>query len=165
MKGWMRQKVLGIDPGWANFAYCQLGQNWRQPFVWNVERIMNPPYSEEALWKAIFAWCQKNEIMLKSSTHIVIERQMEAPFIVIATTIRTLYPKTTVVVSPKTVGKLFNLPVKRAEKKKAAVEIVRRNVSFPEGSQKKKDDLADAYLLALWKWESLDSDTLKLWKK
>lgn len=161
----MKQRVLGIDPGWANFAYCQLGQNWRVPIAWSVERIMSPPYSEENLWKAIFAWCQRNESLLKSSTHIVIERQMEAPFIVIATTIRTLYPKTTIIANPKTVGKLFGLPTKRTEKKKAAVELVRKNVEFPEGSQKKKDDLADAYLLALWKWQSLDSDTLKLWKK
>lgn len=153
--------MIGIDAGFANHACCALDYDWRRPVRWTNERIMEGKYTEEKLWQATFKWCQANREMLEQASMIVLERQIEAPFKMMNTMIRTLHPHTAVIVSPATVGKRFGLSKTRKEKKEDAVNLVTKNLIAYSGmpKSKKKDDLADSYLLALWGLEKLEVST------
>lgn len=143
-------RVLGIDPGYKNFAWCILEKDWSRPVRWANEALFEGSYDEEKLWRSIYTWCSRNEQILNDVDQIVIERQIADAFRIIAATIRTFVrnPGKSVIISPKTISKHFGLPHTRDEKKKAAVKLVERNLRIPVPEKSKKDDYADAFLLA-----------------
>jgi hypothetical protein len=150
--------IVGIDPGWANLSHCVLALgNWRNPIKWTNERILSEKMTHEKLWQATYNWCRENEKILGEASMIVLEQQHEAPLQLMVCTIRTMFPHTAVVVNPMSVAAKYGLPRKRAEKKKATVELVAKNVRIP--AAKKKDDLADSYLLAIWGYQKLEQST------
>jgi hypothetical protein len=149
--------VIGIDVGYANLACCSLDANWSSPIRWTNERILEGKYTEEKLWSVTYQWCRENREFLGEASMIVLERQIEAPFKMMNTVIRTLYPNTAVVISPKTISAKYGRSHTRKEKKQEAVELVSKNVMLPRA--KKKDDLADSYLLALWGLQQLEVST------
>lgn len=142
------KRVLGIDAGYKNFAYCELQEGIKRPFTWKNLALFEGVYDEEKLFAGTMQWCLDNADLLKSVDRIVLERQMKMKFAVINTVIRSLHYKKTIVVNPLTVGKHYGLPRTRAEKKKAAVNYVSKLCAFPASATRKKDDLADSYLLA-----------------
>jgi hypothetical protein len=142
------KRVLGIDAGYKNFAYCELQEGIRRPFTWKNVSLFEGSYDEEKLFAGTMQWCLDNADLLKAVDRIVLERQMKMKFAVINTVIRSLYYKKTIVVNPLTVGKHYGLPRTRAEKKKAAVNYVSKLTAFNASATRKKDDLADSYLLA-----------------
>lgn len=155
--------VIGIDVGWANLACCVLDANWRSPVRWTNERILEKgTYTKEKLWSATYQWCLVNQKMLSDASMIVLEEQIEIPFIIMNTVIRTLHPSLAVVVAPATISAKFGLAKTRKEKKADAVKLVGNNLRIPQAS--KKDDLADAYLLAIWGFQQLELP-LEGWKK
>lgn len=140
--------VIGIDAGYANFAWVAIKDgNWRSPERWCNQRLITK-YSEEALFEATYHWCQVNKQLLDSATAIVLERQIEKKFAVMNTVIRTLYFDKTTVVCPQTISANFDLPRTRAEKKKESIALV-KTMGCRLPAVKKKDDLADAMLLAI----------------
>ena len=142
------KRVLGIDAGYKNFAYCELQEGIKRPFTWKNLALFEGVYDEEKLFAGTMQWCLDNADLLESVDRIVLERQMKMKFAVINTVIRSLHYKKTIVVNPLTVGKHYGLPRTRSEKKKAAVNYVSKLCAFPASATRKKDDLADSYLLA-----------------
>jgi len=143
-------RVLGIDPGYKNFSWCILDKDWSKPVRWANEALFDGQLDEEKLWRSIYAWCAKHEEILNEVDQIVIERQIADSYRIIAATIRTFVrnPNKSVIIAPNTIAKHFGLPHTRAEKKRAAVKLVEKNVRIPVPEKKKKDDYADSFLLA-----------------
>jgi Holliday junction resolvasome RuvABC endonuclease subunit len=157
--------VVGIDVGYRNLGMAVVRDgDWQRPVFWQVENLLpGKKYSEEALYQATRNWCVKYAYFLGEAKAIVLERQMTQKFAVMNTVIRTLYHDKTIVVHPSTVGALHKLPSTRAEKKKAAVQLVNSNVPIPAAS--KQDDLADAMLLVTWHLFSTYPDTRGSWNE
>ena len=146
--------MIGIDVGFANLACCGLDGDWRKPVFWTNERILEGKYSEERLWQATYAWCMKMKDIFKAASMIVLERQIDDRFKVMNTVIRTLHPTLAVVVSPATIGAKFGLRRNRKEKKEDAIKLVGNKLRIAD--VRKKDDLADAFLLAFWGFQKLE---------
>lgn len=146
-------KVVGVDAGYVNFAVCCVdSKDVRRPIYWKNDALFTGTFSEEKLARAVYAWIKREDIkaLLDGADVIVLERQMQKKFQAINHCIRFNYFDKTVEVNPSTLGKDFKLPQDRKSKKKAAVDIVGNNCVFPV-KKGKKDDLADAYLLAVHK--------------
>ncbi len=146
--------VIGIDVGWANLGTCSIGSDWKTPVRWTNQRIMNGAYKEDILWQATVNWCEENAKEFDAAELIVLERQHEPPLRMMNTTIRTMYPYKTRIVSPKTIAAHFKLAHVRKQKKQDAVKLVAKNLRIPDG--KKQDDMADAFLLAIWGCQQLE---------
>ena len=148
MKG---PSVLGIDVGYKNFAYCFIRDGrWRKPLIWENISLFQGKYNEKKAFDALLSWTRKEQDMLRQADAIVLEKQMARKFVIMNTVIRTLFWQKCTEVSPLTISKDFHIPRERLAKKRAAIELASANASFPLGATAKKDDLADAYLLALW---------------
>jgi len=144
-------RVLGIDAGFANLAYCEVNsEDPTHPIRWACVRIMEEKFSEEKFFKAAYDWVQSDMMkpIFEAVDRIVLERQMTPKFAIVNHIIRALYYHKTVEYNPQTVGSHFGLARDRATKKKDAIRIVSAVAAFPVS--KKKDDLADAYLLAIY---------------
>ena len=145
--------VLGIDPGYRNFATCVLlAANPRVPMLWKNEDIFpaSGKASEEDIFRITIHWCTANKQLLDSVSLIVIESQMQARFKIMTTVIRSIYAHKTVLVSPNRMTAHYGLTNKRAQKKLEA--ICWCNVFFDTKIPRvhgKCDDMADAALLAL----------------
>jgi len=145
-------RVVGIDAGYVNFSFCSVSSSdILRPLCWSNEALFTGKFSEERLAEEIYRWVTKPEVkdMLDRADKIVLERQMVKKFQAVNHCIRFRYFEKTVELNPNTVGKYFKLPLERAPKKKAAVELVGSNLPFPV-RKGKKDDLADSYLLAAY---------------
>lgn len=146
------KKIVGVDAGYINFAVCAIASNeTARPYYWANRALFKGAFSEEKLVHAVYAWINEPEIkkLLTEADEIVLERQMTAKFQAVNHCIRFLYFGKTREVNPNTVRAFFRLPEKRREKKKAAVELVSNHAVLPV-RKGKKDDLADAYLLAMY---------------
>lgn len=142
-------RILGIDSGYANLAYCEMeSEDHTHPLEWTCCRILEGKYSEKAFFEAAYRWVRRKRELFERADRIVLERQMTPKFAVINIMIRTLYYDKAVEYNPQTVGAHFGFPRDRESKKRAAVSLVGQNAAFPQ--VKKKDDLADAYLLAIY---------------
>lgn len=144
-------KIVGIDAGYVNFAYCLVDSDEPfRPVTWVNEPLFTGKFSEERLAREIYAWVTRPGIkaMLDSADAIVLERQMMKRFQAVNHCIRFRYFDKTIEKNPNSVGKDFALPTDRRSKKKAAVDLVACNCALPI-FKGKKDDLADAYLLAI----------------
>lgn len=143
-------KVVGIDAGYVNFAVCGLDTRaLARPYYWKNSPLFTGKFSEERLVREIQRWINQPDIreLLDGADQIVLERQLTMKFQCVNHCVRFNYFDKTVEVNPRTLGAFFRLPSDRPSKKKAAVELVTRNTVFPV-RKGKKDDLADAYLLA-----------------
>lgn len=145
-------KVVGIDAGYKNFSVCCLNSdNILRPTYWVNGPLFEGKYTEERMANEIYAWITREDIqkLLGEADQIVLERQMILKFQALNHCIRFRYFEKTVEVNPNALGKFFNLPIERREKKKAAVDLVSNNLPFPVRTGK-KDDYADSYLLAAY---------------
>lgn len=87
--------------------------------------------------------------MLSECDLIVLETQMRVPFIIMNTVINTMFFERTIQVHPMTVGSFYKLPKTRVAKKAGGVTFVRRFAEVP-ADKVKEDDLADAWLMAVF---------------
>ena len=146
------RKIVGVDAGYVNFAVCAFRTDKvTTPYYWTNAPLFKGKFSEERLAQAIYAWITQPEIkqLLDEADEIILERQMTMKFQAVNHCIRFRYFQKTTEVNPKTVGAFFRLPETRREKKKAGVDLVSRHAVMPV-QKGKKDDLADAYLLAFY---------------
>ena len=145
--------VLGIDPGYRNFATAVVSSlNPRFPTHWRNEDIFprKGRPSEDDIFRISLAWVRRNRALLENVTLIVIERQMQARFKIMTTVIRSIYPEKTILVTPNQMTAHYGLTNQRDQKKIEAVCWCR--VLFDRAvpaHPTKQDDLADAALLAL----------------
>lgn len=147
-----RRLVVGVDPGYVNFAVCGIDtSNPTRPFYWSNTPLFRGTFSEEKLCSALNTWINQPgiKLLLEEADEIILERQMTMKFQAVNHCIRFKYFDKTREVNPNTLRAFFMLPVKRREKKRAAVQLVQKNTVFPI-TKGKKDDLADAYLLAFY---------------
>ena len=149
-------RICAIDAGTRNFAYCVIdNNNWREPLVWQKEdlwpavrgRKLRP--TTQDMITLTSAWVERNRDMLQACDMIVLEKQMRTPFIVQNTVIQTLMMSKAVEVHPVSVGAWWKLPRKREAKKAAGVVAVQRSAVIP-ANMGKPDDLADAWLMAVY---------------
>jgi len=148
----VQRKIVGVDPGYVNFAVCAINTlQPTKPYYWSNAPLFRGTFSEEKLCVALNDWITQDHIkaLLDEADEIILERQMTMKFQAVNHCIRFRYFAKTREVNPKTLGAFFMLPLKRREKKKAAVELVQKNAVLPI-TKGKKDDLADAYLLAFY---------------
>ncbi len=146
------RKIVGIDAGYVNFAVCGIATNEAaRPYYWVNEALFKGEFSEEKLVHAIFAWINRPAIreLLTEADEIILERQMTMKYQAVNHCVRFLYFAKTREVHPNTIRAFFRLPEKRSAKKKAAVDLVSDHAILPV-KKGKKDDLADAYLLAMF---------------
>ncbi len=145
-------KVVGIDAGYVNFAVCGVDtRDLTRPYYWKNSPLFTGKFSEERLVHAIQEWINRPDIreLLDGADQIVLERQLTMKFQCVNHCVRFNYFDKTAEVNPRTLGAFFRLPVDRPSKKKDSVLLVTRNTAFPI-RKGKKDDLADAYLLAAY---------------
>lgn len=147
------RKIVGIDAGYVNFALCGINtSDISRPYHWSNTALFTGKFTEERLARAMQEWVHRPDIqqLLREADEIILERQMTMKFQCVNHWIRANFFDKTREVNPNTVGAFFLLPVKdRKQKKKKAVELVTSHTVFPI-RKGKKDDLADAYLLAFY---------------
>lgn len=145
-------RVVGIDAGWKNLAICAIDYpNILRPSTWELHQIMEPPYAREKFMGAVQEFFEREDVkaLLESADHIVLEKQLQEKYACLNCKVRFAYWEKTVEVHPNSVGKKFGLALDRKTKKKEAVVLAQKNAVFPK-RKGKKDDLADAYLLAVY---------------
>jgi glycosyltransferase involved in cell wall biosynthesis len=143
--------ILGVDAGYANLAYCMIdSEDHKNPSTWDVVRVMEGHFTEQKFFHVIYRWVTSETMreLFQKADRIVLERQMSTKFAAINVVIRTLYYDKTIEYNPQTIGAFYKFPRDRYSKKRATIEYVGLIAQIPD--RKKKDDLADAYLLALY---------------
>lgn len=147
------RKIIGVDAGYVNFAICGINtRDIAQPYHWTNQPLFTGKFSEERLVHAVQEWIHRPDIqqLFNDADEIILERQMTMKFQCINHFIRANFFAKAREVNPNTVGAFFSLPIKdRKQKKKQAVDLVTSHTVFPL-RKGKKDDLADAYLLAFY---------------
>ena len=145
--------VLGIDPGYVNFSYCEIdSENAHVARTWVVERIVHPRVeaNEDTVFAATYQWCIDHLELLERVDRIVIEKQRRPIFKIMVAVIRTLWVNKVVLVHPFTLCSVFKLPRTRDAKKRATITFVAEYMLTPFPDHHKEDDLADSCMLALW---------------
>jgi hypothetical protein len=164
-------RVIGIDAGWKNLAVCVIDYpNILRPVHWELYQIMEAPFAREKFMGAVQDFFEREDIKkwLESADQIVLEKQLQEKYACLNCKVRFGYWEKTTEEHPSSVGKKFGLASDRQTKKKQAVVLAQKNSVFPK-SKGKKDDLADAYLLAVFGlhqlqkpiegWKELDNGT------
>jgi hypothetical protein len=153
LRGMAGRKIVGIDAGYVNFAVCGINtRDITRPYHWSNTALFTGKFSEERLVNAMQNWIRREDVqqLLNEADEIILERQMTMKFQAVNHWIRANFFAKTREVNPNTVGAFFSLPIKdRKQKKKQAVDLVTSHTVFPV-RKGKKDDLADAYLLAFY---------------
>ena len=148
-------RVLAIDAGTRNFAYCLVdNNNCKQPIAWEKVDLWQPkpgrrgvPTIEDII-TVTHEWINANQLLFMGVDLIVLEKQIRKPFIVQNTVINAIFYDRCIQVHPMTVAAYFGLPKKREQKKLATVALVQRHCVLPPVA--KPDDLADAWVMAMY---------------
>ena len=78
-------RVVGIDAGYRNFAYCALDgspdYDWRHA-LWTGHEDWGTFRSMDWLRQQTLAWCQRNKRQLDDAQAIVLERQLKKKFMI-----------------------------------------------------------------------------------
>jgi len=150
------KKILALDIGIRNLAYCYTEDG--VPVQWENVSIVDGPYVPTDNVSYIHHFVAAHRGLFEQADTIVIERQMRVNMRIIEAVLHALYFKKTKLIHARSVKQRFGLCRRNyRQNKQAAVEYVqmRLHMCQPEWSQwfrqqKKKDDLADSYLMALF---------------
>lgn len=105
--------------------------------------------NDEDLVAITLKFCQDNQAVLRMCDAVVLERQMRRAFVIMNTVISTFFHGRVRVVTPLKVSNFFHLPSTRSAKKAATIALAIKNgLQFPPAP--KNDDLADAWMMALY---------------
>lgn len=144
--------VVGIDAGYANLAMVVVStENIARPLFHGRFRILAGKYSEHELLQGCYKFFNRDDVKrwLERADHINLEYQKDKKFAIVNMFVLVPYFAKTTTVHPNTVGAHFKLSNDRATKKKEAIYLLQNN-SLIGGEKGKKDDIADAYLLAIY---------------
>jgi hypothetical protein len=153
--------IVAIDVGIKNFAYCAMRTTPGQPaevLEWANETLVTGTYQPMKNVEYVRAFVAKHKALLDSADRIIVERQMRANMRIIESVFQAIYFDTCRIVQARTVKACYGLCMRNYRaNKSAAVEFV-HELLVKEGSPwlvhfdavRKKDDLADAYLMALF---------------
>lgn len=151
-------RVLALDVGTRNLGVALVSSDQvRKPEQWlrvdlmGKKRLSQKQADPESIVRATVHWVRNHKAWFDSCDAIVLERQMRTPFIVMNAVISALYLEKVQIVHPLTVGKFWGLPTTRVAKKAAGVACVAQNGALiPKDAHGKYDDMADAYLMAVF---------------
>jgi len=153
-------QICAIDVGTRNFAWCIVNDvHWQRPISWRHEAIVTcrGKVTRNEIVRCTRMWAESNRNLLESCDRIILENQMRIPFIVMNTVIQTMFFDRVVVVHPLTVGAYWKLPRRRELKKARGIEVVAEQGAMMPQSDK-QDDLADAWLMAVYGLHKLSRD-------
>ena len=149
-------RVLGIDPGLRNLAFCVLDAKGEAVCTGKEDIFAGREITVDGTYDAIVGWCDRNAAMLDDADVVVIERQfcnskfkLSACLLIMQTVLQTRSHGRCVLLHAMAVKRFYNTHAgKHAANKRAAVK--RALVLVPELSltKGKLDDIADALLLA-----------------
>ena len=146
--------VLGLDVGIRNLAVCAL-QNG-VPVAWFNEALVEGRYEPHRTVEHVLAFVARHRELFAQAQHVVIERQLRANMRVIEGVLHALHWGKCSVVHARSVKARYGLSRRDyRQNKQAAVEFVARHAPDCELTDRfwrsrKRDDLADSYLLALF---------------
>lgn len=149
-------KILAIDVGIKNLAlcYCEDGV----PIEWCNEQLCDCAYEPSQNVPYILRFVRRWEHLFEGADIVVVERQMRVNMRIIEAVFQALFFDKTRLLSARSVKQRFGLSRRNyRQNKQAAVEYVQQYLSakLPDRvawfeAQRKKDDLADALLMALF---------------
>lgn len=151
--------VVGIDVGIKNLAFCALsaGDDGRFEIKeWANEHLTEGNYLPLKNVEYIRAFVQRHAALLAEADLVVVERQMRVNMRIIEAVLHALFFAKCVVVQARTVKAYYGLCMRNYRlNKQAAVEHVTKLLQQADSSwlpcfevMRKKDDLADAFLMA-----------------
>ena len=155
--------VLAIDVGIKNLALCAMGTSKGTleagVYFWANEPLASTAYKPMHNVKYVHEFIHAHESLFDRADLIIIERQMRANMRIIEAVIHSRFFDKCKVVHARTVKGAFGLGRGNyALNKKAAVDFVEAHLAVHGeahartlfAQSKKRDDLADAYVMALF---------------
>lgn len=146
--------IVGIDVGIRNLALCALRDG--VPEQWVNEPLVEGRYEPTRNVEYCMHFVQKHARLLAAADHVVIERQLRANMRCIEAVLHALHWGKCSIVHARTVKARYGLSRRDyRQNKQAAVEYVLRHAPPCAATERfqrcrKRDDLADAFLLALF---------------
>lgn len=152
--------VIAIDVGIKNLAYCAVQSCEGCPVqivAWQNVPLTTGTYQPCENVAYVRAFAEKHSVLFALADRVVIERQMRVNMRIIEALLQHTYFDKCTVVNARTVKGAFGLCKRNYRlNKQAAVEMVEGLMRDGDPWQRfyalarKKDDLADAYLMALF---------------
>jgi hypothetical protein len=149
-------RILAIDPGLRNLAFCMLDSHGRIVKMGREDIFQGREISVSGAYEAIAGWCDRNRELLDSADKVVIERQfcnekfsLSACLLIVQTTLQANTHGKFVLVHAMSVKRHFGIPVGKHHFNKR--EATKRAMSMCQDIRElggKVDDIADAFLLA-----------------
>jgi len=151
-------RVLAIDISIRNLALCMLDD--KRIVHWQTVDLSGSEYRPQDNVKLVMEFRNEFSHLFDAADLVIIERQMRVNMRIIEAVLHALSYKKCKIISARTIKQHFGLCRRDyRQNKQAAVEHVQKLLSAcpedePHAAQfartKKRDDLADAYLMALF---------------
>ena len=147
--------ILAIDVGVKNLAYCAMHKGELQ--AWANTQLTATTYVPHETVSYVLAFVREHRALLDAAELIVIERQMRVNMRIIEAVLHALFFHKVIVTNPRTVKAKYGLCKRNYRlNKDAAVLWVQTELALRPpcdlsrhfDAAKKKDDLADAYIMA-----------------
>ncbi|MGA9042399.1 MAG: hypothetical protein WB421_17830 [Terriglobales bacterium] len=149
-------RVLGIDPGMRNMAFCVLDDGAVFD-IGNTDLFHGKPIDPKDVCALACLWCEEHKAYIDSADVIVCEKQfmdskirLSACLIIIQTVIEVFSRSKFIPVHAMSVKRAYGT-ISTSHKKNKIKSIERVSAMNPElfaGVKGKIDDMSDAYLLA-----------------
>ena len=147
--------IFAVDPGVKNMGYACFDTKTRT-FITFGKFDMREGTKRADKTKYAFLtkrFCTKFEPLLKRADIVLIEAQMQAKMKVIQTAMQCFYWEKSKVIGPLAVRRFFNISMSNYNlNKKKSIELAIKLVPGALQKFKKKDDVADAIILAKY-WD------------
>lgn len=166
--------ILSIDPGLKNLGwalYDTTNQSFKSFGRYNL--VKDQPKDKKTKYSYLVkSFIDASKDVFEAADVIAIEIQMVAKFKVIATAFQCFFWEKAVLVSPRSVRCYFKISMGNYSKnKKASVNIIpsldipaSNKERFKQFDKQKRDDVADAILIALY-WAEKGGQTTKTKKR
>jgi hypothetical protein len=151
--------VLAVDVGIRNLAICAIDTSCGIVH-WVNEPLSTGAYQPQHNVQYVHEFLARNAALFARADEIVVEKQMRVNMRIIEAVIQSRFFDKCKVVHPRTIKAAFGLGRGNyALNKKASVDFVRERLESLEqesnwrsffANAKKRDDLADAYIMALF---------------
>lgn len=147
--------VVAIDVGIKNLAYCAMRD--AEVVEWANEALTEGTYTPMHNVQYVHAFVQRHARLLAAADLVVVERQMRVNMRIIEAVLHAMHMAKCKVVQARTIKLAYGLCKGNYRlNKNAAVDHVQKLLSPGSRAEaifaqaRKKDDLADAYLMALF---------------
>jgi hypothetical protein len=150
--------IVAIDVGIRNIAHCAM-EGAGDVRAWANEALCDGAYAPADTVKHVMAFVERHRKLLNEADKIVIERQMRVNMRVVEAVLHALFYDKCTVVHARTVKQRYGLCKRNYRlNKEAAVRFVETLLAERPACpwtahfdrSRKQDDLADAYIMALF---------------